>query len=91
MKPNPLAIYLEGSRESVREAERHVDGVKKVRYIFVFVFYDILIYQQGIIEDTIDTPFTQPVSQELLQRISRLSGAFVENAGNQKVRGSLLI
>jgi hypothetical protein len=37
------------------------------------------------VEDTIDTPFTQPVSQEILQRISRLSGAFVENAGNQKV------
>jgi hypothetical protein len=43
VKPNPLAIYLEGSRESVREAERHVDGIKKVRYIFVFVFYNILI------------------------------------------------
>jgi len=31
VKPNPLAIYLEGSRDSVREAEIYVDGVKKVR------------------------------------------------------------
>ena len=45
VKPNPLAIYLEGSRGSVREAERYVDGVKKVRCLFVFVFYDILIGQ----------------------------------------------
>jgi hypothetical protein len=29
VKPNPLAIYLEGSRESVREAETYVNGVKK--------------------------------------------------------------
>jgi len=38
VKPNPLAIYLEGSRESVREAERYVDGVRKAGYLSVFMF-----------------------------------------------------
>lgn len=37
VKPNPLAIYLEGSRDSVREAESYVDGVKKVRYLCLCV------------------------------------------------------
>ena len=45
VKPKPLSIYLEGSRESVREVEIYVDGVKKARYFFTFVFYDMLIGQ----------------------------------------------
>jgi hypothetical protein len=38
------------------------------------------------VEDIVDTSATHPISQEVLQRVSRLSGAFVENAGSQKVR-----
>ncbi|KAI0257609.1 hypothetical protein BJV78DRAFT_1116296 [Lactifluus subvellereus] len=72
VKPNPLAVYLEGSRESVRVAKTYIDSVRK-----------------DIVEDTLDTPLKHPVSQEVLQRISRLSGAFVENAANQKVRAGL--
>ncbi|KAI9457724.1 hypothetical protein F5148DRAFT_340325 [Russula earlei] len=69
VKPNPLSIYLEGSREAVRAMENYVGSVRK-----------------GIVEDTVDTPFTQPLSKEALQKISRLSGAFVEDIGNQKLR-----
>ncbi|KAH9969018.1 hypothetical protein BC827DRAFT_1121818 [Russula dissimulans] len=66
VKSNPLSLYFEGSRESVREMEKYVGN--------------------GIVEDTIDTPFSHAVPQEVLQKISRLSGAFVENLENQKVR-----
>lgn len=69
MKRNPLAIYLEGSREAVEAVEKYVDDVRK-----------------SIVEDIFDTPSAHPVSQEVLQRVSRLSGAFVENAGSQKLR-----
>lgn len=55
----------------------------------MLLFGNILINQQDIVEDTLDTPLKHPVSQEVLQRISRLSGAFVENAENQKVRAGL--
>lgn len=69
VKRNPLAIYLEGSRESVEAVEKYVGDVRK-----------------SIVEDIVDTPSAHPVSQEVLQRVSRLSGAFVENAGSQKLR-----
>ncbi|KAI0002074.1 hypothetical protein BJV77DRAFT_33648 [Russula vinacea] len=69
VKRNPLAIYLEGTRESIRAAQECVDVVRK-----------------SIVEDIVDTPFAHPVSQEVLQRVSRLSGAFVENIGDQKLR-----
>ena len=42
VKRNPLVIYLEGSRESVRAAEKCVDEIRKARYNFVFLF--LLIY-----------------------------------------------
>jgi len=38
------------------------------------------------VEDVVDTPSAHPISQDVLQRVSRLSGAFVENVGSQKVR-----
>lgn len=69
VKRNPLAIYLEGSRESLKAVEKHVEDVQK-----------------SIVEDIVDTLSEHPVSQEVLQRTSRLSGAFVENAGSQKLR-----
>jgi hypothetical protein len=56
---------------------------------FASLFDNILINRQNIMEDIIDTPLKRPVSQEVLQRISRLSGAFVENTENQKVRKGL--
>jgi hypothetical protein len=56
---------------------------------FASLFDKMLINQQNIVEDIIDTPLKLPVSQEALQRISRLSGAFVENTENQKVRKGL--
>jgi hypothetical protein len=90
VKRNPLAIYLEGSRESIRAAQKYVDDVRKARYCFCVTVFIILTGQQGIVEDIVDTPFAHPVSQEVLQRISRLSGAFVENIGDQKVRKFLL-
>ena len=34
VKRNPLAIYLEGSRESVRAAQKYVDDIRKVRCRF---------------------------------------------------------
>ena len=34
VKRNPLAIYLEGSRESVRAAQKCVDDIRKVRWCF---------------------------------------------------------
>jgi len=39
VKPNPLAIYLEGSRESVEAVERYVDDVRKVRYCFWYHWF----------------------------------------------------
>jgi hypothetical protein len=45
VKPNPLAVYLEGSRESVRELEAYIDGVKKVGQVLHSYFCDILIRQ----------------------------------------------
>jgi hypothetical protein len=56
---------------------------------FASLFDNILINLQNIVEDIIDAPLKLPVSQEVLQRISRLSGAFVENTENQKVRKCL--
>jgi hypothetical protein len=89
VKRNPLAIYLEGTRESIRAAQECVDVVRKARYCFCVPVFVILIGWQSIVEDIVDTPFAHPVSQEVLQRVSRLSGAFVENIGDQKVRTSL--
>jgi hypothetical protein len=56
---------------------------------FTLLFGNILINQQNIVEDILDTPLKYPLSQEVLQKISRLSGAFVENAPNQTVRKDL--
>jgi hypothetical protein len=55
------------------------------RVTFFALFGNVLIDQQNIVEDILDTPLKHPISQEALQRISRLSGAFVENTENQKV------
>jgi hypothetical protein len=35
VKRNPLAIYLEGSRESLRAAQKCIDDVRKARYFFL--------------------------------------------------------
>jgi len=37
---------------------------------------------QRILEDTFELPTKIPMRQDLLQRISRISGAFMENIGN---------
>ncbi|KAI0307755.1 hypothetical protein B0F90DRAFT_1813161 [Multifurca ochricompacta] len=66
VKPKPLAVYLEGTRESVREAENYIDS--------------------GIVEETFNAPSKNVLSQEVLQRISRTAGAFVENVEDYKFR-----
>jgi hypothetical protein len=39
VKRNPLAIYLEGSRESVVATQKCVDDVRKARYFFCVTFF----------------------------------------------------
>ncbi len=38
VKRNPLAVYLEGSRESVEAVEKYIDDVRKVRCSFCICF-----------------------------------------------------
>jgi hypothetical protein len=49
----------------------------------------ILIDWQGIVEETFDTPSKHPVPQGAFHSISRLSGAFVEQIEDRKVRFGL--
>jgi hypothetical protein len=56
---------------------------------FTLLFGNILINQQNIVENILDTPLKHPLSQEVLQKISRLSGAFVENTPDQTVSKGL--
>lgn len=37
---------------------------------------------QGVVEDTIQLPTHAPIEPELIQRISRLAGAYAENIGS---------
>ena len=42
---------------------------------------------QAIIEETTDLPMKAPLSQEMVQQVSRLANAYIENLGNKgKVR-----
>ncbi|KAI0271344.1 hypothetical protein BC834DRAFT_966842 [Gloeopeniophorella convolvens] len=69
VKPNPLAVYVEGSRESVREIESHISNVLK-----------------DMVEDIFEVPSKQSISKEVLQSVSRMAGAFVENIEGRKLR-----
>ncbi|KAH9014124.1 hypothetical protein EDB84DRAFT_1530353 [Lactarius hengduanensis] len=71
VKRNPLSLYLEGSRDSVKGAEEYIDCLRK---------------RWDIVEDTFDTPSKHPVPQDAFHSISRLSGAFLEKTEDQKVR-----
>lgn len=43
--------------------------------------------KKGIIDEIVELPSKQPIRQDLVQRISRLAGAFVENLGHKgKIR-----
>ena len=89
MKRNPLSLYLEGSRDSVKRAEEYIDRIQKVDWVHRLTLMPYTYNWQSIVEDTFDTPSKHPVPQEALHSISRLSGAFVEQTGVQEVRVSL--
>jgi hypothetical protein len=59
--------------------------------VLPFLWLDALPFQ-SVIEKTLLLPMGKPIRAELLQRISRLSGAFIENIGcDGKVPNSSLL
>ena len=65
VKPNPLAIYLEGSRGSVRDVETYVDGVKKASKLI----YSCLVIYSSVSRTSWRTP-SKPLSHSLSHRRS---------------------
>ncbi|KAI0068378.1 hypothetical protein BV25DRAFT_1846382 [Artomyces pyxidatus] len=66
----PLALRVEGVRDSLKRVEEHLLEIKK-----------------SILDESFVVPSKKPVRQDLLQRISRIVGAFMENIdGEGKVR-----
>ena len=45
VKRNPLALYMEGSRESVEAVEKYVDDIQKVLCCFCIAVLNVLIDQ----------------------------------------------
>ncbi|THH15179.1 hypothetical protein EW146_g5258 [Bondarzewia mesenterica] len=67
---NPLALQVEGLRESLNGVQKHIKDLETM-----------------IIEETFQVPTRQPIRRDLVQRISRIAGAFVENLGTEgKIR-----
>lgn len=82
---NPLALRVEGLRGSLKRLTEHISKLKKVCIPCwdLFTFLSRLFYNEGIVEEVFASPLRRPISQDLVQRISRLTGAFVENVGSK--------
>lgn len=46
--------------------------------------FGMLIFTQNIVEDVFELPLNKTIRSDLLQRISRLSGALTQNFGENK-------
>lgn len=76
---HPLALRVEGFRGSLKRLTEHIESVKQVCTTSdAFVTY-AHCFAQSIVHETYQLPTKVRIPQDIVQQISRLAGAFLEN------------
>ena len=78
----PLALRIEGVRRSLQPLQEQLRHTVKVSRRQI-LRYTVLTYEQNIVEDVVQLPTRTAIRPDLVQRISRLANAYMENIGDK--------
>lgn len=79
---NPLSLLVEGLRGALNQLTEQINSLKEVSLLLASYFL-LKISCQDVKHEIFELPTGRSIPQDLVQRISRLAGAYVENHDNQ--------
>lgn len=79
LRREPMALQVEGSRGALRDIAERLLILKKVCCIENHSLIQCLHSVQSFVEETYVLPFPVAIPQDMVQRISRLASAYLEN------------
>jgi hypothetical protein len=76
---NPLQLMIEGLQISTQKLEAHLKEITDVCSSLSSRIYLNHTFAKNIVEDFLELPTKTPIRSDLIQRLSRLAGAFIQN------------
>jgi hypothetical protein len=86
LRADPLQLQIEGVKQSVEKLRHHLTKRTEVRVKPLFLghkFYVSFFRLQSIVEKIFELPTKAPIRPDLIQRLSRLADAFIQNVGEE--------
>ena len=82
LKPTPLQLKIEGVKRCVDPLIAHLKKLTEVSARSIFSLASRKShFDQDMVEDTFELPTLTPIRSDLIQRLSRLTCAFIQNTG----------